>query len=78
MQRFGFALGLMLLSGCSDASAPPGAMCTGLSDSKMVWVSGGSFVMGDGPQYDEEGPPQTVTVQGFWICLLYTSDAADE
>jgi formylglycine-generating enzyme required for sulfatase activity len=33
----------------------------------MVWVPGGSFVMGDNPHYPEEGPPQTVTVKGFWI-----------
>jgi formylglycine-generating enzyme required for sulfatase activity len=33
----------------------------------MVWIAGGSFVMGDDPHYPEEGPPQTVTVKGFWI-----------
>jgi len=68
MQRFGAALGLvLLLSGCNDASRPPETMCAGLSDNKMVWVPGGSFVMGDDPHYPEEGPPQTVAVKGFWI-----------
>ena len=33
----------------------------------MVWIPGGSFVMGDNPQYPEEGPPQTLHVDGFWI-----------
>ncbi len=33
----------------------------------MVWVPAGSFVMGDDPQNPEEGPPRTVTLQGFWI-----------
>ena len=33
----------------------------------MVWVPGGSFVMGDDPHYAEEGPPETVVVKGFWI-----------
>jgi len=68
MQRIGFALGLaLLLSGCGDASGPPETMCTGVPDNEMVWVPGGSFVMGDGAHYAEEGPPQTVAVEGFWI-----------
>jgi formylglycine-generating enzyme required for sulfatase activity len=68
MQRFGLALGLaLLLSGCGDADVPPETMCTGLLDNEMVWVPGGSFVMGDGAHYAEEGPPQTVAVEGFWI-----------
>ena len=33
----------------------------------MVWVPGGSFTMGENPRYPEEGPPQKVTVQGFWM-----------
>jgi formylglycine-generating enzyme required for sulfatase activity len=68
MQRFGFALGLaLLLSGCGDANEPPETICAGLPDNKMVWVPGGSFVMGDDAHYPEEGPPQTVAVKGFWI-----------
>ena len=68
MQRLAFALGLaLLLSGCGDANVPPETMCTGLPDNKMAWVPDGSFVMGDGAHYAEEGPPQTVAVKGFWI-----------
>ena len=68
MQRLGFALGLaLLLSGCSDAAEPVKKMCTGLSDNSMVWVPGGSFVMGANPHYPEEGPPKTLVIKGFWI-----------
>jgi formylglycine-generating enzyme required for sulfatase activity len=68
MQRLAFTLSLaLLLSACGDASAPPEKSCTGLADNKMVWVPGGSFVMGDDPHYPEEGPPRSVNVRGFWI-----------
>jgi formylglycine-generating enzyme required for sulfatase activity len=68
MHRVAFALGLvLLLSACEEASGPSSTSCTGLPDNKMRWVPGGSFVMGDDPQYPEEGPPRTVTVEGFWI-----------
>jgi len=34
----------------------------------MRWIPGGPFMMGsDLAQYPEEGPPHTVTVDGFWI-----------
>lgn len=41
----------------------------------MVWVEGGSFVMGDDPLYPEEGPPRTVTVDGFWISQTEVTNA---
>ncbi len=53
MQRFGFALALLPLSACGDASGPPETVCTGQSGNKMLWVPGGSFVMGDNPHYAE-------------------------
>jgi formylglycine-generating enzyme len=60
MLRLILAVGLaLLLSACSDAAGPP--------DNKMIWVPGGSFVMGDDPRYPEEGEPRTVTLKGFWI-----------
>ena len=68
MQRLAFTASLaLLLSACTEAPAPPGSACAGLPDDRMVWVPGGRFVMGDDPQYPEEGPPRTVTVKGFWI-----------
>ena len=33
----------------------------------MVWVPGGSFIMGADPHYPEEGPPRAVMLKGFWI-----------
>src|SRR4051812_45444785 len=35
---------------------------------QMVWIPDRTFLMGsDLAQYPEEGPPHTVTVDGFWI-----------
>jgi formylglycine-generating enzyme len=34
---------------------------------EMVWVPGGSFVMGSDRHYPEEAPAHRVTVDGFWI-----------
>jgi sulfatase modifying factor 1 len=46
------------------ATAPPSAPPA----PNMRWIPGGSFLMGsDLAQYPEEGPPHTVTVDGFWI-----------
>ena len=39
----------------------------------MVWIPGGTFIMGSDKHYPEEAPAHEVTVEGFWICLLYTS-----
>jgi formylglycine-generating enzyme len=33
----------------------------------MVWIAGGSFVMGSDNHYPEEGPAHEVSVDGFWI-----------
>src|SRR5262245_16268766 len=33
----------------------------------MVWVPGGTFVMGSDKHYPEERPTHRVTVDGFWI-----------
>lgn len=35
--------------------------------SRMQWIAGGRFVMGDDRFYDEEGPAHPVDVDGFWI-----------
>lgn len=34
---------------------------------KMVWIPGGSFLMGSDKHYAEEAPAHRVTVDGFWI-----------
>src|SRR5262245_21641483 len=33
----------------------------------MMWVPGGSFMMGSNAHYPEEAPAHSVTVDGFWI-----------
>ena len=33
----------------------------------MVWIPGGSFVMGSDHHYPEESPAHSVAVEGFWI-----------
>ena len=33
----------------------------------MVWIPGGTFLMGSDDHYPEEAPPHRVSVDGFWI-----------
>ena len=33
----------------------------------MVWIPGGTFLMGSDDHYPEEGPTHYVTVSGFWM-----------
>jgi formylglycine-generating enzyme required for sulfatase activity len=33
----------------------------------MVWIPGGTFVMGSDHHYPEEAPAHRVTVDGFWM-----------
>ena len=61
------ALALLAASGCKDKGAAPSAACADLAAAPMVHIAGGSFVMGDDPQYPEEGPPHVVKVDPFWI-----------
>ena len=37
------------------------------SNEKMVWISGGTFLMGSDRHYPEEAPSHHVTVDGFWM-----------
>jgi formylglycine-generating enzyme len=46
-----------------DPVAPPGAP----PFEHMVWIPGGSFMMGSDRHYPEEGPAHRVTVAGFWM-----------
>lgn len=67
-----FAPLLLLLVSCSNApdqqgTAGPRSACTGIAKRKMVWIEGGTFTMGEAPQYREEGPARAVDVKGFWI-----------
>ncbi len=59
-----------LLAACGDDGAPTAPLasaCKGPAGDAMVWVSGGTFMMGENPHYPEEGPPRQVTVEGFWM-----------
>ena len=33
----------------------------------MVWIPGGTFMMGSNDHYPEEAPAHPVTVDGFWM-----------
>src|ERR1044071_5829014 len=33
----------------------------------MIWIPGGTFLMGSDDHYPEEAPAHRVTVDGFWI-----------
>ena len=55
-----------------DSVAPPG-----LPPAKdMVWIPGGTFLMGSNDHYPEEAPAHPVTVSGFWIDQYQVTNAA--
>ena len=54
---------LMILS----LSLPLRATAPTTAPAGMVWIPGGTFVMGGEPDYPEENPHHTVTVSGFWM-----------
>ena len=60
---------ILSLLACSNQEPPvlPAKVCLSEDRYEMVWISGGIFVMGENPRYPEEGPPQTVHLDGFWI-----------
>ncbi len=65
---FILALGLLTASGCAvEDRADDVVACLGVEAASIVWIPGGSFVMGADPQYPEEGPPREVSVSGFWM-----------
>ncbi|MEQ8283415.1 MAG: SUMF1/EgtB/PvdO family nonheme iron enzyme [Parvibaculum sp.] len=48
------------------AAAEPSRCLAGDGDRRELWVPAGTFAMGD-TLYPEEGPPRTVSVEGFWM-----------
>ncbi len=58
-----------VLAACGEAppTQPTANSCKGLASDAMVWVPGGTFIMGEDPGYPEEGPPRAVRVEGFWM-----------
>ena len=51
----------------TTASTQPVETVPATRDNNMVWIAGGSFVMGCDIAYPEEAPAHKVTVDGFWI-----------
>src|SRR5580765_5478042 len=50
-------------TGTTTTTAPP----TAPPFAGMVWVPGGTFLMGSNDHYSEEAPAHRVTIDGFWI-----------
>lgn len=44
-------------------------------DKDMVWIPGGSFMMGSNDHYPEESPAHPVTVDGFWMDQFTVTNA---
>lgn len=58
-----------------DSGKQAAAACKGLAKSKMVWIAGGRFTMGEDARYSEEGPPREVEVDGFWMSQTEVTNA---
>ena len=52
---------------CAPYSGLPKPSGDPAKPSGMVWVPGGTFLMGSNRHYREEQPPRYATVTGFWI-----------
>jgi sulfatase modifying factor 1 len=57
------------VAGGAPAPGPP-------PDAGMVWVPGGTFLMGSDRHYAEEAPAHRVTVGGFWMDRCAVTNAA--
>lgn len=57
------------------APTPDGAMAES-APSGMVWIAGGTFLMGSDDHYPEEAPAHPVTVDGFFIDRTPVTNAA--
>ena len=51
----------------TTGTAPAGGVETGAAPAGMVWIPGGTFLMGSDTHYPEEAPAHRVTVGGFWM-----------
>src|SRR6185369_6326273 len=41
----------------------------------MIWIEGGSFMMGSDDHYDEEAPAHPMKVDGYWIDKFAVTNA---
>jgi formylglycine-generating enzyme len=53
--------------GEASTEKSPIAKPAGPAPKDMVWISGGTFTMGDDDGPPDEGPPHSVTLDGFWM-----------
>ncbi len=68
MRHLAFCISAIFLAGCDEGESDLAKNeCIARLANDMVWVPGGSFVMGENPRYREEGPPRTIHVDGFWM-----------
>src|ERR1700712_1506788 len=51
----------------TDVTAAPSTVGSTDDHAGMVWIPGGTFVMGSDNHYPEEAPAHPVTVDGFFI-----------
>ena len=52
---------------CCDCGAKPGRVADTAGRGNMIWVPGGSFLMGSNNFYPEERPVRPESVRGFWM-----------
>jgi formylglycine-generating enzyme required for sulfatase activity len=52
---------------CTAYSGMPAVSADPAKPAGMVWISGGTFLMGSNLHYREEQPPRYAAVTGFWI-----------
>ena len=77
----GFAALLGYLFAAGDKPDPQHGMAAQTScrdaaqHADMVWIEGGSYTRGSTDFYPDEGPPQRVTVDGFWIDRFEVTNA---
>ncbi len=73
----------MLVTACGSGGADTDrtdaaqtqSQCAGLAKPEMVWIAGGTFLLGDEAALPEEGPAREVTVDGFWISNTEVTNA---
>ena len=53
----------MTMTSAKEAQSEPGKP----PFENMVWITGGTFLMGSDKHYPEEAPAHEVTVEGFWM-----------
>lgn len=71
---------LLVVPTNADSAKPDFPKSKGIAPNGMVWIPGGKFTMGskDDSSRRNEGPPHTVTVDGFWLDQATVTNAEFE